>query len=70
MGDLPEERSSEMYQAWSCVSMDYFGPLEIRDEVIKKGPRVCKKIWGVIWVCMRTRGVHLDIATVIPSFTW
>ena len=63
MGDLPEERSSEMYPAWSCVSMDYFGPLEIRDEVIKKGPRVCKKIWGVIWVCMRTRGVHLDIAS-------
>ena len=46
MGDLPDCRVSEEYPAWSSVNMDYFGPLEVRDEVVKKGPRVCKKIWA------------------------
>ena len=63
MGDLPECRVSEEFPAWSSVNMDLFGPLEVRDEVVKRGPRVCKKIWGIIFVCTRTRGVYLDVAS-------
>ena len=47
MGDLPNQRFDEILPAWSCVNMDLFGPLEIRDEVIKSGPNVCKKKCGV-----------------------
>ena len=63
MGNLPEERFDEKFNAWSCVNMDLFGPVLIRDEVIKKGPRTCKKVWLVIFVCMKTRGIYLDICT-------
>ena len=63
MGDLPLIRSDPVSPAWSAVNMDLFGPFWIRDECIKRGPRVNKKVWGVIYCCTRTRGVFLDIAT-------
>ena len=62
MGDLPSCRSNIM-PAWSAVNMDLFGPMIIRDDCVKKGPRVYKKVYGVIYACTRTRGVYLDIAT-------
>ena len=63
MGDLPDHRFLDIYPAWTCVNLDLFGPVEVRDEVIKRGPKVCKKVWLVICVCTRTRGVFLDICT-------
>ena len=62
MGQLPLERSSLEYPAWSCVNMDLFGPITIRDDCVKKGPRVNKKVWGVVYTCTLTRGVYIDIA--------
>ena len=63
MGNLPSIRSTEVAPAWSAVNMDLFGPIQIRDECIKRGPRVVKKVWGVVFCCTRTRGVYLDIAS-------
>ena len=55
---------SQILRDLPCMeNMDLFGPVEIRDEVIKRGPRTCKKVWLVIFVCTRTRGVYLDICT-------
>ena len=34
----------------------------IRDSVVKRGPRVKKKVWGILFVCCSTRAVYLDIA--------
>ena len=62
MGDLPECRSNTIMPAWSSVTMDLFGPMIIRDDCVKKGPRVTKKVWGVIYTCTRTRGIYLDVA--------
>ena len=56
MGELPSYRSNIM-PAWSAVNMDLFGPLTIRDDCVKKGPRVFKKVYGVLYACTRTRGV-------------
>ena len=42
--------------------MDLWGPIIIRDDCIKKGPRVLKKVYGVIYSCALTRAVHLDVA--------
>ena len=63
MGNLPSVRSTDLLPAWAAVNMDLFGPLVIRDECVKRGPRVLKKVWGVIFCCTLTRGVHLDITS-------
>ena len=62
MGDLPSFRS-QMLPSFSVVLMDLFGPQEIRDDVVKKGPRKFKKVWGVVYTCASTRAVYLDVAT-------
>ena len=61
MGDLPSFRT-EMKPAWTSVNMDLFGPYLIRDDCVKRGPRIYKKVWGVLFTCTLTRGVHLDVA--------
>ena len=61
MGDLPSFRY-EPSPAFSAVSMDLFGPVTIRDDCVKKGPRIYKKVWGVVYVCTASRAVYLDIA--------
>ena len=61
MGDLPVFRF-EQSPAFSAVCMDLFGPLLIRDDCVKKGPRIYKKVWGVIFTCTASRAIHLDVA--------
>ena len=61
MGDLPSSRTV-IKPAWTSVNLDLFGPFLIRDDCVKKGPRVFKKVWGVIFACTLTRGVYLDVA--------
>ena len=61
MGELPSCRS-EMLPAFAVVSMDLFGPLEIKDDVVKRGPKKIKKVWGVLYTCVSTRAVHLDVS--------
>ena len=62
MGDLPEFRT-QISPPFSVVLMDLFGPFEIRDDVIKRGSRVMKKAWGVVFSCATTRAVQLDVCT-------
>ena len=61
MGSLPECRTTPG-KAFECVNLDLFGPLTIKDSVVKRGARVQKKVWGVLFVCTSTRAVHLDVA--------
>ena len=58
MGTLPVDRLKPA-PAWSYTSIDLFGPFEIRGE-INKGSR--GKVYGVIFNCMLSRAVHLDLA--------
>ena len=44
---------------WSAVGIDLFGPYEIRGEVNK---RSTGKAYGIIFVCLPTTAVYLDIA--------
>ena len=62
MGDLPNCRS-EPAPAFQSVTMDLFGPLMIKDDVVKRGARVNKKVWGVVFACTTTRAIYLDIAS-------
>ena len=61
MGVLPDFRS-DMLPCFAVTCMDIFGPYEIRDDCVKKGPRIYKKVYGVIYTCASTRAVHLDVA--------
>ena len=60
MGDLPAFRT-EMSPCFSVVLMDLFGPFDIRDDVVRRGPKVRKKVWGVIFSCASTRAIQLDV---------
>ena len=61
MGELPDFRTN-ISPPFSHVLMDLFGPFTIRDDCVKKGPRVLKKVWGVVFSCASTRAVQIDTA--------
>ena len=61
MGDLPSFRY-EPSPAFAAVCMDLFGPITIRDDCVKKGPRIYKKVWGVVFGCTASRAVYLDVS--------
>ena len=42
--------------------MDLFGPWEIKDDIIKRGPKKIRKIWGIVYTCMSTRAVYVDVS--------
>ena len=45
--------------AWYVTSMDLFGPIMIKDSVKQ---RTKKKVWGVIFNCLSSRAVHIDVS--------
>ena len=61
MGALPVYRS-QPNSPFSVTTMDLFGPLVIKDSVVKRGARVQKKVWGVLFTCASCRAVYLDIS--------
>ena len=58
MGCLPPERFTPSAPFDSSV-LDLFGPYEIRDAVNRRGT---SKVWGVIFVDLSCRAVHIEIA--------
>ena len=59
MGKLPEGRLKPS-PAWFSTALDYFGPYEVKGEVNK---RARKKGYGVLFNCLSTRAIHIDVAT-------
>ena len=59
MGQLPEERLKPS-PPWHNTAIDLFGPLKIRDQVKR---RTIGKCYGVLFNCMSTRAVHIDLAS-------
>ena len=57
MAPLPNERVLPT-PAWTFTSVDLFGPLEHVDMVRK---RLKEKCWGIIFTCMVSRAVHIDL---------
>ena len=57
MAPLPSTRVLPT-PAWTYTSLDLFGPIEHHDMVRK---RLKEKCWGLIFTCMVSRAVHLDL---------
>ncbi len=56
MADLPTERITADLPPFTNVGVDYFGPIDV-----KRGC-ACVKRYGVIFTCMASRAVHLEVA--------
>jgi hypothetical protein len=56
MADLPIDRVIPDEPPFTRVGMDYFGPIEI-----KLGRNVMKR-YGVIFTCLASRAVHIEVA--------
>lgn len=59
MSDLPPERIGPA-APFEFVTVDLFGPYEVKDEVRK---RVRLKVWGIVYCCMASRAVHTDVVS-------
>lgn len=58
MGQLPNERLNPA-PPFYFTSLDLFGPYLVKDAVKK---RTTLKIYGIIFACMPSKAVHIDIA--------
>lgn len=61
MADLPPARLRLFKPAFYSTGMDCFGPFQV-----KIGRRTEKR-WGIIFKCLTTRAVHLDVLTSIDT---
>ncbi|XP_011672748.2 uncharacterized protein LOC100889831 [Strongylocentrotus purpuratus] len=61
MADLPAFRVVADEPAFTHVGMDYFGPYEI------KCGRSVRKRYGVIFTCMTTRAIHIEVAKSLDT---
>ena len=62
MADLPEDRINKGCSPFENVSIDYFGPF-----LLKFGRKQRIKASGIVFVCLTTRAVYLDLATNLST---
>lgn len=65
MADLPADRVRPG-RAFEASGVDYAGPFQIKYVDKEKKPLQIVKGWIAVFVCMKTRAVHLD---VVPDLT-
>lgn len=61
MGDHPPERLGALKKPFSFCGIDYFGPITTTNG------RKKEKRWGVLFTCLTTRAVHLEMASSLSG---
>ena len=61
MSDLPADRIIADLPPFTDVGIDYFGPMEV-----KRGRNTVKR-YGVIFTCLTSRAVHLEVAHTLDT---
>lgn len=61
MADLPKERVLPDKAPFTDVGIDYFGPIDV-----KRG-RSCLERYGVLFTCMTSPAVHLEVAYALDT---
>lgn len=61
MADLPASRVKPDEPPFHRTGMDYFGPFEVRQG------RSNRKRYGVVFTCLNSRAVHIEIATSLDT---
>ena len=59
MADLPKDRL-ENSPVFTYTGMDLFGPFNVSEGVTTRKNSSTKKVWGLIFVCMTTRAIHIE----------
>ena len=67
MSKLPNERLSVVEKPFSKVGVDYFGPLVVKLSKRTQSNQATVKRYGVLFTCLTTRTVHLEIAGDIST---
>ena len=63
MADLPVERTTAGHRAFAVCGLDYFGHVNYVER------RSTKKAWGLLFTCMSSRSVHVEVVTSLSLRT-
>ena len=62
MSDLPKERLAIGEKPFTYTGIDYFGPITVKlSKKTRLNPALAKR-YGVIFTCLTTRAIHLELA--------
>jgi len=61
MGNIPPARLRKNMRPFTFVGMDYFGPIHI------KTGKLVENRYGVIFTCLTTRAVHLELSSSLST---
>ncbi|XP_067616463.1 uncharacterized protein [Eurosta solidaginis] len=69
MADLPSDRVTPG-KAFLHVGVDYAGPVDIK-MIDREGKQIVRqKVWIAVFVCLKTRAVHLDVVTDLTTIAF
>ena len=63
MSNIPIDRITVNEKPFSNIGVDYFGPIIIKLNKRTRSTQPIVKRCGVLFTCLTTRGVHLELAT-------